>query len=112
LPTLLPGLLNLGAFLWLLSSSTVTRRVAFLAGVLGAIRVAVPALMYALAGSNVSIFRWPDQNIDDVQGGSFALNPSLWSFGLWWLTIVGCIIFAEVIAKRNKAASEQKPSSA
>lgn len=109
-PTLLPGLLNLGAFLWLLSSSTVTRRVAFVAGVLGAVRIAVPALLYALAGSNVTIYRWPDE-ITYVRGDSFALNPGLWSFGLWWLTVVACIFFAEGIAKRNKAASGREPSS-
>src|SRR3990170_785091 len=46
LASLWPGIFNLAPFLWLRSSSGRVRGAAVVAGILGALRVAVPALMY------------------------------------------------------------------
>jgi hypothetical protein len=66
LPTLIPGLLSLGAFLWLLSSRQQVRYAAILAGSLGALRLVVPTLIYA-ASDPVSVrtafFPGPDASV-------------------------------------------------
>jgi hypothetical protein len=64
LPTLMPGLLNLVAFLWLVSPRRKTRYAALVAGALGAVRVAVPALIYMALGSPISLRTqyWPGPN--------------------------------------------------
>src|SRR3990170_5581260 len=48
--TLLPGLLNLGAYLWLWSSRREVRLAALVAGTLGGVRLVVPLLMYVYSG--------------------------------------------------------------
>lgn len=55
LPTLLPGLLNLAPLFWLLSARHQVRMAALVAGILGAIRLGVPAVLYIISHPQVSI---------------------------------------------------------
>ncbi|MBI1885121.1 MAG: hypothetical protein HYS09_02205 [Chloroflexi bacterium] len=73
LPTLLPGALNLGAFLWLAIPRQRTRYAALFAGVLGGARLAAPALMYlVLDPVMLRTTFWPGPN------ASVAASLALW----------------------------------
>ena len=87
LPTLLPGLLNLVAFLWLVFPGR-TRHAALIAGTLGALRLGVPVLLYITSGPDMTVVTggliWPA-----VRGDSF-----LASWVLWFLSLVAAGVFA------------------
>ena len=73
LPTLLPGVLILVAFLWLRSPERPTRYAAVIAGTLGAARLITPALIYVASGTvtlRTTFFPGPDASV--------ALSASLW----------------------------------
>lgn len=93
LPTLMPGFLNLVAFAWLLSPRRKTRYAALAAGTLGALRLAVPALIYLALASPISVRTqyWPGPN------ESAAASVILWflsvaalsRFPAAWLRLTG-----------------------
>jgi len=78
LPTLLPGLLNLVAFLWVVFPGH-TRYAALVAGALGAVRLLVPTLLYMASGSTLEI---TGDFVFEVEGSI------IWSFALWCVSLV------------------------
>ena len=77
LPTLLPGVLILVAFLWLQSPERPARYAALVAGTLGAVRLIAPALIYVISGTvtlRTTFFPGPD--------ASAALSVSLWAVSI------------------------------
>lgn len=87
LPTLLPGLLNLVAFSWVLSGQREVRWAALVAGTLGAVRLAAPLLIYGRSGAYV--------DIDDLRP-IIVWGPGssvLVSWGLWGLSAVSALVF-------------------
>jgi hypothetical protein len=77
LPSLLPGLLNLGAGLWILSPQRSVRLAATLALILGAVRLVVPALTYiAMDPVSIRTTFWPGPNL------SMATSVILWFVSL------------------------------
>lgn len=83
LPTLLPGLLNLVAFLWVLSSRRQVQYAALVAGTLGAVRLAVPALIYVASGPAITI----------GENRVFDTPATLESFVLWLISLAVALVF-------------------
>jgi len=81
----LPGLLNLLALAWLACPSAQTKRAALLAGLLGAIRVAVPLL---ILGAFTTTYQG-----DTYVSGFPMLLSGLCSIGLWFLTAAPLVLF-------------------
>jgi len=98
LPTLLPGLLMLVAFLWLLSPRRGTRYAAAVAGSLGALRLVVPALIYVASGTvsvRTTFFPGPDASVAA-------------SVVLWGLSVAAMVVFPRLVKRsdqRTTAAS-------
>jgi len=93
LPTLLPGLLNLVAFAWVLSGKREVRWAALMAGTLGAVRLAVPAAIYWHSGAYL-----------EIHGGG-ATSSARASLGLWLLSAVSAIVFlvgAKMVESRKR----------
>ena len=108
----MPGLLNLLAFAWLARRSAQTKLAALLAGLLGAIRLAVPLLV--LQGGSVSY-----QGDTYVPGARVLLWSGPYSVGLWFLTaatftlfIVSSAIAAGLAERRARRESGLPPGSA
>ncbi len=91
LPTLLPGLLNLVPFLWLSSRQRGVRYAALVAGTLGAVRVAVLALIYVVEGSSVAMTS--DYNVST--GFEIATDSSTHAASriLWVVSLGAAIVF-------------------
>lgn len=90
LPTLVPGLLNLGAFLWLLSTRVRTRSAALIAGALGALRLVGPGLVYIVSGPNLVV----EVRFLGPTGVAGAAANSYWASGiLWLLSLVVALVF-------------------
>ena len=79
LPTLLPGLLNLVAFLWVVFPGP-TRYAALVAGALGALSLLVPALVYMAHGSTLEV--------TDGFLGIQVEGSIIWSFAPWCASLV------------------------
>ncbi len=99
LPTLLPGLLNLVPFLWLLSPVRRTRYAAAVAGTLGAVRVVVPAIIYVASGTTVVVDPFLPTTYVDL---SFEA-----SWLLWGLSLVATLVFAR-LGRDSQHASRPK----
>jgi uncharacterized RDD family membrane protein YckC len=99
LPSLLPGLLNLAAFAWVLTGRRTTQIAALVAGALGAIRLIVPVTLYwqsATVEINTGFGFW------FVTGASFG-----YSLGLWMISGVTAVAFGfATIRPRARIASE------
>jgi hypothetical protein len=98
-PTLLPGLLNLVAFSWVLSGQREVRWAALVAGTLGAVRLAAPLLIYGLSGAYVDIGDLRPI-IVFAQGSSV-----LASWVLWGLSAVSALVFvvrAEIVESKER----------
>ncbi|HEU4759236.1 MAG TPA: hypothetical protein VFT91_04555 [Dehalococcoidia bacterium] len=89
LPTLLPGLLNLGAFLWLLSPHRGARLAGLTAGSLGAARLVVPGLIYLALGTvSLRTTFWPGPNESVIA-----------SVVLWGLSLIAAVAFPRLAAR-------------
>ncbi|MFQ5879929.1 MAG: hypothetical protein ACE5IZ_07155 [Dehalococcoidia bacterium] len=88
LPTLAPGLLNLVAFLWVLSPERRTQYAALVAGILGSVRLVVPALIYMASGPTITV--------DGFLGG--VNTPSIFaSWILWGLSLAAALAFPSLV---------------
>jgi len=98
-PTLLPGLLNLVAFAWVLSGRREVRWAGLVAGTLSAVRLAAPLLIYRLSGAEIygtTGTYWFGPNGSDSTGVSFLL---------WLLSAVSAIVFlvgANMVESRKR----------
>jgi len=108
LPTLLPGLLNLVAFSWVLSGRQKVRWAALVAGTVGAVRLAAPLLIYRLSGAYVDI---GDFRPITVSGPASSV---LLSWGLWGLSAVSAIVFlvAAITVEADKRWRTAAPNQA
>jgi hypothetical protein len=101
-PTLLPGLLNLAPLLFLFSSARRARYAGLVAGSLGAVRLIVPALIYAADAPDVEIigsYQWPP-----AMGSLASVYASV---ALWMVSLAAAV----VIAPRFRPAAEAQASS-
>jgi hypothetical protein len=95
LPTLIPGLLILGTFLWLLSSRRQVRYAALLAGSLGALRLVVPALIYVASGTvsvRTTFFPGPDASVAA-------------SVILWGLSVAAMVVFPRLVKRSDQGTT-------
>jgi len=106
MPTLLPGLLNLVAFGWVLSGRREVRWAALLAGTLGAVRLAAPLLIYRLSGADAEIVDW---SLDLSYGKETTAILSGWLWLLSGASAIAFLVGAKVVESR-KRKREQAPT--
>jgi uncharacterized membrane protein len=105
LPTLLPGLLNLVAFSWVLSGRREVRWAALVAGTLGAARLAAPLLIYTVSGAHV--------RISGVEGFWWGEEISVTvSLGLWGLSLVSALVFLVFVVTAEIVESKERKQAA
>jgi hypothetical protein len=97
--TLLPGVLNLAALLWLGSSKGRTRTSARVAGAAGALRLLAPAAIYLTGGPVVIIGSY------QIYSGGTVYNITPWVSALLWLGTAAAMIAVGRATRGSGAAT-------